>query len=441
MNSFFSKTPTPGLTYFDSTSKDGYLVARNYIVIELVRDSYILDFYVVPSKDRTCIVLCHLPELAIIDSIRNDKVMLLRTMGYSKLFARILRNSLKASLDNDFTFVKMRDFVNPDTAEMKWCLSFNTPVPYNKVIFEESTDAGKFIGQILSDCCYAADDFYGVYNKLILDPRNKPWIANSRARKISSLACQLIDNDWGSFGCSLGDNTLNDKVKDLLAKEGYILLTDSGTGYPFDVPVPDSDVNESLLLVRSDLFFPGLKKKDYIFFIHLKPKGMNLWEAYVNIDKNVIAAADNMLNSVDTRKKRISPFSYRYLPYSAHIWFNSNPQLRGSRFEDNIECYLESDKKLAKQPFNDDKYRQIVKSGSSLRLKEPVAVSFSGRPWENLEPLAELIYYGLIVTGEIYNIVENSDAVMAELKKRNKERWSQLFMDTVKIYARINRII
>ena len=94
MNNFFSNSPQQGLTRFDNVSRDGYLVAKNYILIELYRDPYILDFYIIPSKDKRCIILCHLPELEMIDKVKDDKPRMLKLMSYSKLFTKILKNSL-----------------------------------------------------------------------------------------------------------------------------------------------------------------------------------------------------------------------------------------------------------------------------------------------------------------------------------------------------------
>ena len=441
MNNFFANSPQQGLTRFDNVSRDGYLVAKNYILIELYRDPYILDFYIIPSKDKRCIILCHLPELEMIDKVKDDKPRMLKLMSYSKLFTKILKNSLTSSNENDFRFVKIRDFTDQTSDKLKWCILCPTQIPYNKIIFDESTKENKFIEQILGDICYVVNDFDEVNNKYNLDPQNKSWIANSRVRKLAKIAYEVHNEGWCTFGCSLRDNILNDKVKELILKEGYILLTDTGIGYPFDIPVPKSDINDSILIVRADLFFPNLKKEDFVYFIHLKPKGDNLWEASININKNIVEAIDTCLNFIDTKNGKIPAFAYQYLPYSAHIWINSNPNTRNKPFEKCVECIIESDKKILERPFSDEKYKAIVKSGHSLKLKNKVNIFLSDKPWKNLEPLSELLFYGMVVSKEAHNIANNSERIKAEAKQRHREQWVELFVNGIKIYARAKRFL
>lgn len=441
MNCFFSKTPTSGLSSFEDGSKDGYIIAKNYILIELFRDSYILDFYIVPSKDKTCVILCHIPELEIIDSMKTDQFRMLKLMEESKLFAKIIRNSLDASKSNDFKFVKIPDFVNPDSETKNWCVSYSTLIPYNKVIFDATTEESKFIGQILTDFCYVVDDFYGVYDKYRLNPYNKSWIINSRVRKLSKIAYKVHKAEWCTFGCSLRDDTLREPVKELILKEGYIVLTNTGIGYPFDIPIPRTDINDSLLIVRADLFFPALLEDNFVYFIHLKSRGENMWDAYINIDKDIIFAADHWLNFIDTKPNKIPAFAYKYLPYSAHIWVNSNLRFRNTRFMDHIDCVLESDKKILELPFKDEYFQKIIKSENSLKFMNPINIFFSDKPWKNLEPLAELIFYGLVVSWEVQNIVDNIETIKSDIKQRNKQQWVELLINTAKIFGKMNRIL
>lgn len=439
MNRFFSKTPTSGLSSFENSSKDGYIIAKNYILIELFRDSTFLDFYIVPSKDKTCVILCHIPELEIIDSVKTDQFRMLKLMGESKLFAKILKNSLDVSKSNDFKFVKIPDFVNPDCKTKNWCVSYTTPIPYNKVIFDASTDEYKFFCQSLSDICYVADDFYGVYYKYSLDPHNKSWIINSRVRKISKIAYKVHEAGWCTFGCSLRDDILNDTVKELILKEGYIVMTNSGMCYPFDIPIPQTDINDSVLIVRADLFFPDLLKDDFVYFIHLKPKGENMWEAYIELNNEIILAVDHCLNNIDTKPTKFPAYAYKYLPYSAHIWVNSNFVYQNSRFMDHVDFEFESDKKFLERPFKDEYFKNIVKSENSLKFLAPINIIFSDRPWKNLEPLAELIFYGLIVSWEVQNLVDNIETIKSDMKQRNKQLWFRIIINFAKILCTMQR--
>ena len=77
MKQLFSKVPTYGLTYFDrnsATPDDGYTIRSNYVLVELHRGDWFLNYYIVPSKEGTCILLGYIPELSLVEQLKNNKI-------------------------------------------------------------------------------------------------------------------------------------------------------------------------------------------------------------------------------------------------------------------------------------------------------------------------------------------------------------------------------
>lgn len=108
---------------------------------------------------------------------------------------------------------------------------------------------------------------------------------------------------------------------------------------------------------------------------------------------------------------------------------------------DHIDCVLESDKKILELPFKDEYFQKIIKFENSLKFMTPINIFFSDKPWKNLEPLAELIFYGLVVSWEVQNIVDSIETIKSDIKQRNKQQWFELLINTAKIFGKMNRIL
>lgn len=439
MKQLFNKIQTAGLKYFDRNSSspdDGYQVYSNYVFLELHRNEYYLDFYIVPSKDGNCILLGYIPELSLIDNLRKDKIRLLKLMLHSKLFAKVLKDSLTHKSNNLFNFTAINDFTEDNRTDKRWCVKYSSSIPYNQNIFNEELPESQFIAQILGELCFVADDYYGVYNAYNLDATNKEWIRSPKITAISKYAYKLHKENWCTFGSSLND--FEPKLKELLLKEGYILLTPTGIAYPFDIPVEKKDIGNSNLIVRADLFFPHLNKENFAYFINLE-KENDKWKASINIHPELIRIVDTMLNNVDTKNNKIPALSYKYLPISSHIWVNSIEKPRYNNIKDYIDIVLKSDETIADEPFNDNEYKNIIKKGNSLIYASPLSIDFTNRPWHIPTAISDLIFYGIVISYEIYNIATNYQMVENAIKNRKSKQWTELSLNILKIVGKISR--
>lgn len=440
MKQLFSKVPTYGLTYFDrnsATPDDGYTIRSNYVLVELHRGDWFLNYYIVPSKEGTCILLGYIPELSLVEQLKNNKIKLLKLMQHSSLFAKVLKDSLAHKSHNLFNFTTVKDFVEGGGSAHCWCVKYTSDIAYNQNIFNETLPESHLIGQILSDICMLADDFYGVYNTYNLDPRNKEWLQTSKMAAISNYAYKIHEDKMCSFGNALNTDDLPIKVKDLLMKEGYILLTSTGIAYPFDVEVRSEDIGNSTLLIRADLFFPNLKKDQFAYFIHLELKD-GKWQASIDLQW-LAELVDKALNHVDTRKTKMTALSYKYFPVSSHIWVNSIATPRYKKFKEYIDEVLKTDKQIIDRPFNDNGYKNFVKKGTRIICVSPLSINFTNRPWNIPSAVSDLIFYGIIINYEVYNIVKNEAALEKEAKQRKSQQWLELSGNILKIVSKISR--
>ena len=428
MRKIYNATPTEGLCPINRNDpkypNDGYIASKRFVMIELDRGEY-LDFYLKPLGEG-CLIIAHVDELELIDSLKEDKVELLKMMSSSDAMSEFIKNSISSS-NTGVRLYKLPDFTEESSSEHVFCVGKHLNIKLTPKIFEDNSHEEKVVGNAIEELINIALEYYKFYDVYSADPRNQPWIRKSPLKSMRAMTKKMWDDNFiPSF--VVQTDKLPSELNKYLAKNGYVLLTEIGAAYKLNYPVYKEELGQDVnFIIEEKMFYDEISGKHHAFWVTLSPQGSNRWEISIEmegISKELYKFFDNF----DLKESMIPNIFYENMPHLCAMWFYSNEKNKDKSIEDYLE--IKDDKRSRSNSHRtSSKYR--IEDNKLVR-KDTVSFNFLSKEWGNIESLVEIIYQGIWLSYEIY-IAEPT------AKKYMKGRWLKIGTDLLKVVGKLSR--
>lgn len=385
---------------------DGYIASRHFVMIEIVRNGYAMDFYLRPTADGQCLFCAGLPYLDLLDLLKDDKSELLRFMSQSPSVSQAIRHSFGQGRDlGKIHFAKLKDFTEPLSGSLVWCIAKLLPVKVSPHVMDDRSPDSAVVEQAMNEAVLLANDYFLLYDAYDQRPANHLWVKNSIVRKDARLIDHLLAS--GLFSYFLMPRKEMQRVlqwrgesekqmfDSWLDNPGCALLTRGGTGIRYENAVIREDFNGmACLMVNVNMLCPASGHEDYVFLIELHPQAGNVWKpSLVVFDglKDVFQKMDT-LYSYDNPLSNIASLD---MPFTWLVGYYQQPEsvqekMEGRRNQFVKRCGTGLDK-LAQRCKIDD-------AGLSLAWGRDIVL---GHRWTGLDDVGTLIHAGLLIMNEL----------------------------------------
>lgn len=436
MKTFPNEQPTPGLRGFEHVDKnfpdDGYMVHKDYLMIELRRNGFVLDFYLRSRGSKGSTIFVNVPELAIISELKHDKVGMLRFMSQSEGVSELVKNSYgntSGTKNEDAVRIAcIKDFTCQETATDVMCLCVNTPVPVSMRIFSDGSEEENLMATYMNMICEAAETFQAAYYDFTGNIRNHTWV-----RKSKLMAKQKIVEDLYTKKCftscflpvdSLKEHT---DVYEKLKISKCMLLTTNDIMYNYNNPVWKQDICRSMLFINASAFFPKFEGKGMLFLVELIPDGDDKW--LVRIPMPVDYEVMEKLFYSKNGEFKVKDFIHNAMPLTTRLMYISGSNNGNKRLEDCIDVYLEDIKE-----FNIpvETYKPFRFVNGYIQTETAVSISLTRNPWSGLENVADILSCAVSVIDELLHSEKHA-------KNYRTKQWLHLGKDVLKIALKAHR--